>query len=660
MKCIPFHNITEVKAGRRYCMNSEEQLRAIANFVNLGNDCKGVCFVLQKDLKINTYKVTYNRKVGLVIVSNEQDEILFGIGTGIEGTEYNAYPAEPGDIYYGSNLLSANVWDIPRGSYAEGSVTCGNNVYAIQEWEPIGTTEHPFRGTFEGGAHSIEGLMIIGGSKVNYKGLFGVLGEEAKINHLKISNSYVRGNQYVGSIAGYGEECCIYNAINEGTVVANLYTGGLIGCIKNSSIYNGQNGVAGDWSKGTVSGGQYSGGIVGGTINSQIYRSENNGFIKTPSVMEVGGITGYAEIENAIEIKKLYLAMDCHNLGTIICRSRIDVGCTGGIIGTIRNYSVECEGLVANCWNTGDISSTTEGTGGIVGYMEHGTVEHCWNAGNIQGTVGVGGVVGYAYCGSIVRGCYNAPQTTIKSEKYYVGGIVGGAYSQYFEEKTNKRITICDSFNEGTVICYWNDNGLTPPDPETVDTRGGCAGGVIGYACNTIYPDYTSYLTRVRNCGNSGNVKNASSAHTGGVAGYCKDATLENCYNIGIVEGQNDTGGVVGNVTNVDRLDDHIRNCYNAGPVRGNLRVGGVAGSAIGPNSIEDCYELFECVKSGSGGVGGTIFYGTGKFAAREYNLLELLNSWVKRQENTRLYNRWYSKDQYYPLLRQKCLFYQH
>ena len=79
-------------------------------------------------------------------------------------------------------------------------------------WQPIGTTENPYQGTFDGQGHTISGLYI-DDNTTNNVGLFGNVAPEAVIKNLGVTDSYIAGNENVGAICGK----------SEGTIV-NCYT----------------------------------------------------------------------------------------------------------------------------------------------------------------------------------------------------------------------------------------------------------------------------------------------------------------------------------------------------------------------------------------------------------------------------------------------------
>jgi len=159
------------------------------------------------------------------------------------------------------------------GHYANYTVTLANDLDLDGHfWIPIGTTTHPFIGTFDGRGHTISNLRVyVDGTKTgNVAGLFGKIGEggvvqDVNIHQMSVMFESLTDNSAtcaVGSIAGY----------NSGTIV---------GC-SNTAL------VSGDWqnaSVGGIAGENGSTGVIQNCYNlGEVY--VNN------STAKIGGIVG--------------------------------------------------------------------------------------------------------------------------------------------------------------------------------------------------------------------------------------------------------------------------------------------------------------------------------------------------------------------------------
>ena len=205
-------------------------------------------------------------------------------------------------------------------------------------------------------------------------------------------------------------------------------------------------------------------------------------------------------------------------------------------------------GTIENCYNTGDVSGTSEYSfvyaGGVCGLNDYGTIENCYNTGDVSGT------------------------GTRTDASGHAGGVCG-----------------CNDY--GTIENCYNTGEVSGTGTST--DGAGYDGGVCGRNTGTI-----------ENCYNTGEVSGIYGfVYAGGVCGANgNSATIINCYNTGDVSGTSSygfayAGGVCG-------LNDYgtIENCYNTGEVSGtgtSTDGSGYAGGVCGWNTgtIENCYFLF-------------------------------------------------------------------
>ena len=205
-------------------------------------------------------------------------------------------------------------------------------------------------------------------------------------------------------------------------------------------------------------------------------------------------------------------------------------------------------GTIENCYNTGDVSGTSEYgfvyAGGVCGLNDYGTIENCYNTGDVSGT------------------------GTRTDASGHAGGVCG-----------------CNDY--GTIENCYNTGEVSGTGTST--DGAGYDGGVCGRNTGTI-----------ENCYNTGEVSGIYGfVYAGGVCGANgNSATIINCYNTGDVSGTSSygfayAGGVCG-------LNDYgtIENCYNTGEVSGtgtSTDGSGYAGGVCGWNTgtIENCYFLF-------------------------------------------------------------------
>lgn len=181
-----------------------------------------------------------------------------------------------------------------------------------EEWIPIGTTEHPYKGVFDGKGHSVSGLYIKSGKNV---ALFGVV-SETTIYNIIVKDSYVSGSDQVGAVMGLAQkDSMITNCHNFNTTIlcSSNRGGGVVGQVHYSDVYNCSN-YGYVYSKrcaGGICGDNYSGGLI--------YNCANYGVVEGKEL--VGGISGgttSADIEN------------CMNAGEIRGNDRYQIAGGGG------------------------------------------------------------------------------------------------------------------------------------------------------------------------------------------------------------------------------------------------------------------------------------------------------------------------------------------
>ena len=111
----------------------------------------------------------------------------------------------------------------------EGTVFDSSQSVDNEGWYPIGDSETPFTGSFNGNNKEIKNLYIHRPTVV-YLGLFGYANDHAKIYGINLKDITITGNSDIGGIVGYTEnEVFIYNCLVSGTITGVDDLGGIIG-----------------------------------------------------------------------------------------------------------------------------------------------------------------------------------------------------------------------------------------------------------------------------------------------------------------------------------------------------------------------------------------------------------------------------------------------
>ena len=299
--------------------------------------------------KKNTFTVTSSDLTTGVVVANSIYN-YFGISAEYNGTPddtwYDANETEfvltTAEELYGlakivdnGNLLTDKIIylasDITVNTGNAIEWAAGENITDLKAWTPIGAYvadgSKSFKGTFDGNNHTIKGLYMPGGVR---GGLF-ENPIDCTIKNLKLTNSYIKGNEGTGSIAGWYASGIFENIYSDAIVKAETtagakanHGGGLFALLTGATTT-----VNNCWFDGQVSGKQYVGGITSITNAAGIKFTNclNSGTVSA-STEEAGGITGRVSANVTIE--------DCVNVGKITATNKE----SGGIIGQLYSGTV--------------------------------------------------------------------------------------------------------------------------------------------------------------------------------------------------------------------------------------------------------------------------------------------------------------------------------
>ena len=240
------------------------------------------------------------------------------------------------------------------------------------DWTPIGTSiSNAYKGTFDGGGHTISGLTMTGSDE--YAGLFGYIGSGGTVKNVKLENVRITSDYqyaYVGGVAG-NNDGAIENCSVSGSVSGN-------------STYNSVGGVVG----------YQMGGSITGCSSSATVQGTGS----------VGGVVGQTNSGATLTA--------CYSTENVTLESNnLDNHYAGGVVGS-NSFST----LIA-CYATGSVTGSGNSTvyvGGVTGDNASGTLTACYHAtGTVSGRDGAttGGVAGRnfkdsIFGGGIISACY--------------------------------------------------------------------------------------------------------------------------------------------------------------------------------------------------------------------------------------------------------------
>lgn len=268
-----------------------------------------------------------------------------------------------------------------------------------QSWVPIGNSNKPYQGTFDGNGKTITNLYI-NASQVNM-GLFGYT--------------------YGGTIKNLTFEYANVTNTNNyaGVLVGEAFWGSTLQNIKISNTCQ-------------IKGGNYTGGIAG-YLDGNAYNCVN--YATVQGIKYIGGLCGY------------------------YCR-------TGNSMTACANY--------------GNVTASSLGGGGLVGYFDSGTIQDCANYGDVKGTERVAGMAGSVTNGKI-QNVFSHGNISVTNKTQNVGMAFGFSYFGATEGMvayySGAKLTV--NGQEQTVKAF--GNGKPSEDNATGFTKDQLKSGVVAY-----------------------------------------------------------------------------------------------------------------------------------------------------------------------------------
>ena len=327
-------------------------------------------------------------------------------------------------------------------------------------WLPIGDRLNFFAARLEGNGRTIANLYIDRPS--DYVGLFRATAKPAKISDLILSQINIRGNSYVGSLAGHNAGGVSYIGVEGGRLIGTGSTvGGLFGA-NTGTILNG------DVMLERVEGRGHSlGGLVGHNEGHIRHSVADTGLF---GVSQVGGLVGHNSRGILVNSRSDGTTKGHDYIGGLVGlnRARISASYAEGKVISEGSYSGglvganDRSGKIVDSRASGAVSSNLY-AGGLVGWNKDSEITNSFALNRVDGNSDVGGLVGWNEGGRISNTYASGSVTGM----HRVGGLVG----------SNKGI-VSDSFANGQVVA----SGLH-------------AGGLIGW--NYAYQTRDATTVRV-------------------------------------------------------------------------------------------------------------------------------------------------------------------
>ena len=335
-------------------------------------------------------------------------------------------------------------------------------------WLPIGDRLNFFTARFEGNGHTISNLYINRSS--DYVGLFQATSELAKISDLVLSQINIKGNSYVGSLAGHNGGGITYIGVEGGRLIGmGNNVGGLFGA-NEGTILNGDvilehvegsghslGGLVG-YNDGNIrhsvadtslSGVSQVGGLVGLNFGGVLADSRADGSIEGRDY--IGGLVGlnrarvsasYAEGNVISEGSYSGGLVGANHQGGRIADSRASGAVSGNLyVGGLAGWNRDSE--ISNSFTVNRVDGNSD-VGGLVGWNEDGQISNTYASGSVGGVHRVGGLVGNNK--GIISDSFVNGQVVASGE--HVGGLIGWNYANQTRYAATVRV----------IHSYWDSD----------------------------------------------------------------------------------------------------------------------------------------------------------------------------------------------------------
>lgn len=242
-------------------------------------------------------------------------------------------------------------------------ITANINLANSEPWVPVGTSDKPFKGNFDGQGFTISGLFS--NQTESYLGLFGYT-SGATLENIQLETVDLKGSEYVGGLVGLAINTTIRNCSVGGEIAGNGdYVGGLVGKADKSTITDSSSSVVVSGKKGKV------GGLVGFAFKSHI--------INTAAI---GTVTGQGNM-------------------------------VGGLIGQVQSSTITTS--YADTIVTG--TALSSGVGGLAGMLtQNSGIYNSYATGVVSGGTHVGSLVGEASAGDEIKNSYASVEVSSKND----------------------------------------------------------------------------------------------------------------------------------------------------------------------------------------------------------------------------------------------------
>lgn len=521
--------------GGSFCISIDSSLEyeveTGADWVVIGENCSTPSETLHVVVDKNTaqeprtavFTITYTTGESREITIEQAAYVLFSGGAGTAESPYL--------ISTGKDLVTLSDYMARADSAAVYSTkhyrqTADIDMSAVTDYVPVGLlSELRFAGIYDGADFKVSNLMVNQKVPGMPAGLFGFVGEGAVVKNVVINGiTIVSSSYYTGAVAG------------------DIYCSTIENCTVNGAEINNTGAPA----SGDLKDNSLTGGVVGHAYEGKIRDCKFDGTVYA-ATHRSGGILGVASSSEAGVVS----VEDCTFSGNV---STGWIG--GGIVGFSRGGTE-----IIGCVSRGNVSTTGNSAGGIVGRISKGIIKDCifTSDGSVnQMKPDAGGIVGMVYASGISGGSQvqieNCASYGVVRGLNNVGGIIG-----LIDQGTG------DVLNVQNCVAYGCEVYAT--GSMTGSNKWQLVGGICGYAKG-------SGTVTFSNCLSTAETVSGLLAASGGIGGF-----------VGYIDGAH----MFTNCAVCMRTSDIL---YNSGPVTSlsNGYYGSFFGRSPKAATLTDCY----------------------------------------------------------------------
>src|SRR5690554_6720901 len=557
-----------------------------------------------------------------------QTESVF-MAEGQDGSEENPYVISNADDM---KLLSQAVLE---GNTFFGKtivVSASANEIGLGNFIPIGTSEKPFQGTFDG--FGVKFILNINRPDSDYQGLFGYI-SGAKIENLSVTGT-VKGKSYVGGIVGYQINSKVLNVYNEATILGEgNYTGGITGYLTSSSTIDYA------YNTGELTGANYVGGIAGSVVGSYSYGSYirntySRGEVSSKTSGNVNGVAvagSYGYISNSyydvIVIANYYQPEGYFKPSSLE---------TATYAKNTSQLIYNNQGLLANSHFYFKEKTEANGYYPQLKVFSENEVTETASRSLDSVTIDISDGTGTKDLPFMI---YNEDDLIEINNKVKNGNTFQGFYFKVADSVNKLEFENYEPIGTPNNPFYGSFDGNNKEFNINIETESDYQ-GLFGYfgigKISNLYVtgsitgnDYVAGVVGRQISGNIENVYNLATvtgnSYVGGIVGHMNNATIQTSFNNGnITASANYLGGIVGYILN----SSNVSNTYNRGEIKGGRYVGGIAGYSVGAYSIRTYinYAYSAGLVSGTANVNGVIgANGSHSYLSHVYYEVSMLRS---------------------------------